>query len=45
MTVPVVALVLSSIAAFAYGTDVFVIAFRPVVHHPVPVSDKVEGRS
>ncbi len=41
MTVPVVVLVLSSIAAFAYGTDVFVIAFRQVVHHPVPVSDKV----
>jgi uncharacterized membrane protein YqhA len=41
MTIPVVVLVLSSIAAFAYGTDVFVIAFRDVIRHPVPVSDKV----
>jgi uncharacterized membrane protein YqhA len=41
MTVPVVVLVLSALSAFAYGTDVFVQAFREVVHHPLPVTDKV----
>jgi uncharacterized membrane protein YqhA len=41
MTVPVVVLVLSAIAAFAYGTDVFVNAFREVVRHPLPVADKI----
>jgi uncharacterized membrane protein YqhA len=41
MTVPVVVLALTSMAAFAYGTDVFVNAFREVVRHPLPVSDKI----
>ena len=41
MTVPVVVLVLSALSAFAYGTDVFVNAFREVVRHPLPVTDKV----
>ncbi len=41
MTVPVVVLVLSALSAFAYGTDVFVQAFREVVRHPLPVTDKI----
>ena len=41
MAVPVVVLVLSALSAFAYGTDVFVNAFREVVRHPLPVGDKV----
>jgi uncharacterized membrane protein YqhA len=41
MTVPVVVLVLSALSAFAYGTDVFVNAFREVVRHPLPVTDKI----
>ena len=41
MTVPVVVLALSSLSAFAYGTDVFVNALREVVRHPLPVGDKV----
>ncbi len=41
MTVPVVVLALSAASAFAYGTDVFVNAFREVVRHPLPVTDKI----
>lgn len=43
MMIPVVLLALSSAAAFAYGTDVLVIAFREVVRHPVPVGHKISN--
>jgi uncharacterized membrane protein YqhA len=41
MIIPVVVLLLSAVAAFAYGADVFVEAFRQVIRHPLPVSDKI----
>ena len=41
MAIPVVVFLLSSVASFAYGTDVFVLAIREVVRHPLPVSDKI----
>jgi len=41
MVVPVLVLALSAVAAFAYGTDVFVNAFRQVSGHPLPVGNKV----
>jgi uncharacterized membrane protein YqhA len=41
MALPVLVLALSALSAFAYGTDVFVNAFREVVRHPLPVGDKV----
>jgi uncharacterized protein (TIGR00645 family) len=41
MALPVVVLVLASLAAFVYGADVFVNGVRDVVRHPLPVSDKV----
>ncbi len=41
MAVPVVVLVLASLAAFAYGADVFVNAIPKVARHPLPVSANV----
>ena len=41
MVVPVVVLVLASLAAFVYGADVFVNAIPKVARHPLPVSDNV----
>ena len=41
VVVPVVVLVLSSLGAFAYGTDVFVSGLEEVVRHPTPVGSKI----
>lgn len=39
--VPVVVCALGAVGAFAYGTDVFVLALRAVVAAPLPVGEKI----
>lgn len=41
VVVPVVVCALGALGAFAYGTDVFVLAFRAVVAAPLPVGGKI----
>ncbi|MDA8359587.1 MAG: YqhA family protein [Actinomycetota bacterium] len=41
VVVPVVVCALGALGAFAYGTDVFVLALRAVVAAPLPVGEKI----